>query len=753
MKHTLKDLDQFFDAAKNEAPILGEKDFAALLDRADAVAPGSTEIMRQSPTSQFGSWVRMAINQHGGMIMTGFGLTAITGLLITGAYLSSPDEPKQPMRSANVVAGSVEQNKQTEAHSAKAGDGIRSEVTNDNGSEISSEKTSKSTPFRSDSSLWVNVKIEGVKPLEVTPKEIAALGITEERDGRVYLLHQTKNKGLTIRTAFPMEPQQPYAQHFAQHNAAISNGQVEGNVASVMPAMVTDAKGKKLAFFFTSDSSGLNFSASFFSSVQREENGNGFPPKIPIPRVRMQTPQGERAFEFAINGIIADEEETADKNEAKRSVIKQRQMMKLKHDSLSPRMQAGMTFQLSDKTSEFPHEAFQQAFDSANFPLNFGQNFQFQELEDMDLSEFDFGQDSNSTFDFDFEFDHELNVDAELNIDHELDIDIELNVDSLTQQSNDLQEQSENLRKKVMTIRINGDSIRREVLDQVREQAMTIRVNADSLRRQALKQSKAVREQAMKIRINSDSLRRQVLEQSKMAREQALKIRITSDSLRQNVMEQLKHLKHMDHLKHMEHMDYDSLPQINGLRMMIINHDSSAALDWSKLPKPVIVADFRKQREMIDKLVPVQIVAKNEALKYNKNGLIFWYIPDEKFREVAPESAREISMMTEVKSNDRPAEKMAVASKAGVIADPLVYPNPSQGRSTFKYTLDEPRAVSIAVHDLLGKQVMVVSNAELKSAGTFEKELDFSSLDAGVYLLVMVTDKGEQITQRVVIGR
>jgi hypothetical protein len=195
--------------------------------------------------------------------------------------------------------------------------------------------------------------------------------------------------------------------------------------------------------------------------------------------------------------------------------------------------------------------------------------------------------------------------------------------------------------------------------------------------------------------------------------------------------------------------DLRQLKELKDLPQMHIqmNDDIKELYDLRNL-EPMI----RIQDQRINNLIPVKIRDIDPNVKYNQNGLIFWYARDEKFAEKAP--ATLVAKLD--KPNDVELTKTnnsAAVAKASVINEPMVYPNPSRGMTMFKFSLSEPRAVTIAIHDLLGKQVLKVSDLEPKTAGDFEKEIDLSSLDAGVYLLIMATDAGEQITQRVVLEK
>ncbi|MDX1420000.1 MAG: M14 family zinc carboxypeptidase [Rubricoccaceae bacterium] len=79
------------------------------------------------------------------------------------------------------------------------------------------------------------------------------------------------------------------------------------------------------------------------------------------------------------------------------------------------------------------------------------------------------------------------------------------------------------------------------------------------------------------------------------------------------------------------------------------------------------------------------------------------------------------------------------------------YPNPATEASTVAFTLPEAERVRLSVHDVLGREVAVLVDAEVE-AGRHEALLVGAALPAGTYL-VRLTAGGQVETQRVVIAR
>lgn len=627
MKHNLKadgqpSLDQYFDAARNEPPLMEDDAFASIIDKADA-AP--TEIMKQSPTSRIVSAIRQ---QQGGMIMTGLGLTALTGLLVTGYYLS----PADPEQTAKLVAAldepaatsiEVPITQSAAAVQDAAWHVIHQVDPASSSAELATSTDPKPAQFRhplSLDSIWSRVKIESLKPIEITAHEIDELGVNDGGDGKVFLVHELNKGGVRMKMAFP--PTGMDAAYDIRVGNADPNDDTE--LTPVMPTMVTDAKGKKLAFFFKSQTNSNSINIQSASMSQRD-GFDGNDPGSNIPEVSMN-----------IDIVNTDDAGAGDEIENELQEI-------------------FSTF------PDIPEGSMQLEFDDSRIKID--SLMKRRGGLGAKMMVFD---GSDSAFKGKFDFDFKLDRDS-------LDIDI-----------NALMEQAKGMQQHALKIRINADSLRAEAMRMLKG------LDLDSMHQ------------------NVESIRKQVQK----------RFRIDSTG---------GFLKQLDRLK--------DLPQLNHLQKL----PGKKSFDL-----PIIQIDL----EQINKLIPVKIRDIDPSVKYNQNGLIFWYARDEKFADKAPASLRERSGRD---ATDRP-DQLAVSSVSAISA-PMIYPNPTPGRTTFKYSLSAPRAVSMAVHDLLGKQVMKVTNLETKAAGTFEKELDLSSLEAGVYLLIIVTDVGEQITQRVVVEK
>lgn len=72
-------------------------------------------------------------------------------------------------------------------------------------------------------------------------------------------------------------------------------------------------------------------------------------------------------------------------------------------------------------------------------------------------------------------------------------------------------------------------------------------------------------------------------------------------------------------------------------------------------------------------------------------------------------------------------------------------PNPVRGPVAFRFSLDRPKAVRLAVYDILGREVAIVREG-IHQAGTHEVSFDAGVLPSGVYI-VRLTANGQALTR------
>lgn len=167
------------------------------------------------------------------------------------------------------------------------------------------------------------------------------------------------------------------------------------------------------------------------------------------------------------------------------------------------------------------------------------------------------------------------------------------------------------------------------------------------------------------------------------------------------------------------------------------------------------LAESMKQMEnfsvKLDHLVPILVRSstsdhfdKTEGITYD-DGLIFWYDPQKEFTDVVPEATAEVEKSI--------PQVQPHGTVSNVIITTSIFPNPAREKTMIRFSLSEPRDVGFSIHDLLGKRVAESGSVSAASSGDYVHEIDVRNLKAGVYLIVLTTDKGEQSIQRLVIEK
>lgn len=168
----------------------------------------------------------------------------------------------------------------------------------------------------------------------------------------------------------------------------------------------------------------------------------------------------------------------------------------------------------------------------------------------------------------------------------------------------------------------------------------------------------------------------------------------------------------------------------------------------------------------INTLVPV-LVRKATETKHNAaenreydNGVIMWFDRDSYYKQ-AGDIAKTYEVVVDGDmvingsvSNPQQSTQSVTPVSASVLSGASVYPNPVRstvGKTNVHYTLSEPRTVAFSIHDILGKKVVDCGSLAERPRGTYNFELNAANVPAGIYLVVITTDKGEQSIQRIVI--
>ncbi len=158
----------------------------------------------------------------------------------------------------------------------------------------------------------------------------------------------------------------------------------------------------------------------------------------------------------------------------------------------------------------------------------------------------------------------------------------------------------------------------------------------------------------------------------------------------------------------------------------------------------------------LNSLVPV-LVRPSTTVTHNErenrdydNGVVMWFAPTKALADALPAADR-----LRVHYDNAPAASVAsnaASNGSGVISNAMLFPNPATTMTTVHFQLAEPRTVAFSIHDILGKK-LIDGGQSAYSAGDQTRELDLDELSAGMYLLAMTTDRGEQVIQRIVVRK
>jgi len=193
-------------------------------------------------------------------------------------------------------------------------------------------------------------------------------------------------------------------------------------------------------------------------------------------------------------------------------------------------------------------------------------------------------------------------------------------------------------------------------------------------------------------------------------------------------------------------------------------NDKNQGIDLRDLGKELEAVE-KKLSSKINTLVPV-LVRKATDVTHNTeenrdydNGVIMWFEPTKEFfatlpnpyETVLPNGMKIINGTSHLATNTQ--DKQSDAAK-GIISNTTVYPNPVRSTKTnIHYKLSEPRSVAFSIHDILGKKMVDCGSLAERPQGEYDFELNLGNIPAGIYLVVITTDKGEQTIQRIAVEK
>ncbi|MCH8496749.1 MAG: DUF5689 domain-containing protein [Balneolales bacterium] len=79
------------------------------------------------------------------------------------------------------------------------------------------------------------------------------------------------------------------------------------------------------------------------------------------------------------------------------------------------------------------------------------------------------------------------------------------------------------------------------------------------------------------------------------------------------------------------------------------------------------------------------------------------------------------------------------------------YPNPFNPTTNIRFTLDAPDQVKLSVYDVTGRHINTLVDNSTYTSGTHEVRFDGSALSSGLYLYILQTGSGIQLTQKMML--
>jgi hypothetical protein len=184
---------------------------------------------------------------------------------------------------------------------------------------------------------------------------------------------------------------------------------------------------------------------------------------------------------------------------------------------------------------------------------------------------------------------------------------------------------------------------------------------------------------------------------------------------------------------------------------------------WSKLSQMIAFGfDVRRDKSK----------AYDEGSQQWGGYVVLWYEPTPEVIAALPERYRvqlehelglavRYSSLCEIRnSQERETLEEVFAGKplldtwrscSGVLSTKPVAPNPARETTTVKLKIDEPRIVSISIHDVRGQFVETLMPERRLNKGEHEINVNLGKQPFGMYLLLIHTNRGEQAIQRVII--
>jgi len=179
----------------------------------------------------------------------------------------------------------------------------------------------------------------------------------------------------------------------------------------------------------------------------------------------------------------------------------------------------------------------------------------------------------------------------------------------------------------------------------------------------------------------------------------------------------------------------------------------------------MVLFKSREAYHQVNKLVPVSVPIKN-AIDSEGNPIpdytvIAWYEPTEELLEHLPADVAENlrKELNAFNSTDDLCDVDAVAGKesyfdvwrtcSGAIENLSVFPNPTDGNVNIKFDLKTERNYNVSLHNLMGSKIMDLGDYST-AVGEIDLNFNLKNVEAGLYLIVVQTESGEQAVQRII---
>ncbi len=138
------------------------------------------------------------------------------------------------------------------------------------------------------------------------------------------------------------------------------------------------------------------------------------------------------------------------------------------------------------------------------------------------------------------------------------------------------------------------------------------------------------------------------------------------------------------------------------------------------------------------------------------SGFIFWYSPSKELLAALPDYYRtkiEVELGLRDESEQFTAGctyTISCLSSNGAITNTGIQPNPTKSNARILLSLSAERQIKAELYNMNGQFVRTLVAERTLSAGQSDLQVDLRGVEPGMYLLVMQSDKGEKVVQRLI---